>query len=84
MISDYLGTYKLANFSINVTSEADALLITAKGEVRLPIFSKTETEFVLKSVNASISFSKDDIGAVTGMILEINGENLSGKKIKGV
>ena len=82
-IKSYLGTYQLTDFSINVSHEDNALFITATGEKRLPIFSKTETEFFLKEVDATISFIKDDAGVVSGMLLGINGEFLSGKKIKG-
>jgi len=82
VIDSYLGTYQLAGFAINVTHEDNALFITATGEKRLPIFSKTETEFILKEVEATISFIKDDTGGVSGLSLGINGENLSGKKIK--
>jgi len=80
MLNSYEGTYELAYFSINVTREAEALFITATGEVRLPIFSKTETEFYLKDVDATISFIKDETGVISGLLLSINGENLSGKK----
>jgi len=82
LLTYFEGTYELADFSITVTREADALFITATGEERMPIFSNTETEFFLKAVDATISFVKDDTGVVSGLLLGINGENLSGKKIK--
>ncbi len=81
-LDNYVGTYELVNFSIEVTHESNALFITATGDVRLPIFSKTKTEFYLSAVDATISFIKDKTGAVTGLLLNINGENLSGKKIE--
>lgn len=84
ILNSYEGTYELADFSINVTREDNALFITATGEQRLPIFSKTKTEFFLKAVDATISFIKDEAGLVSGLLLGINGENLSGKKITGV
>lgn len=84
ILNSYEGTYELADFSIHVTREADALFITATEEERLPIFSKTDTEFFLKAVDATISFIKDETGIVSGLLLGINGENLSGKKIKEV
>jgi len=80
-LDNYIGTYELVNFSIDVTHESKALFITATGDVRLPIFSKTKTEFFLSSVDATISFIKDKTGAVTGLLLSLNGEKLSGKKI---
>lgn len=82
VLNSYVGTYQLTDFLIEVTRESDALFITATGETRLPIFSKTETEFFLKAVDATISFSKSEEGKVTSLILGINGDNLSGKKVK--
>jgi CubicO group peptidase (beta-lactamase class C family) len=81
MLNSYEGIYELADFSINVTREDNALFITATGEKRLPIFSKTETEFFLDTVDATISFIKNDAGLVSGLLLGINGQNLSGKKL---
>jgi CubicO group peptidase (beta-lactamase class C family) len=82
ILDKYVGIYEFAEFSINVTRESNALFITATGESRLPIFSKTETEFFLKAIDATISFSQDEDGSVTGLLLGINGENLSGRKTK--
>lgn len=79
-LDNYVGTYALENFSIDVTHESKALFITATGDERLPIFSKTKTEFYLSSVDATISFIKGKTGVVTGLLLGINGENLLGKK----
>ena len=59
-----MGIYELADFSINVSRKADALFITATGDATLPIFSKTETEFFLEAADATISFTKDEAGAV--------------------
>jgi len=81
ILDKYLGLYELPDFSINVTRHADALFITATGDNTLPIFSESETKFVLKTLDATITFLKNDSGVVSRLILSINGHKLVGEKI---
>lgn len=82
LLGEYVGYYELADFSINVTRNAGALYITATGETALPIFSVTNNRFVLKHVDASVSFVKDERGTVNGLVLNLNNQALPGKKIQ--
>jgi CubicO group peptidase (beta-lactamase class C family) len=81
-IEKYVGDYELAGFSIEVSRNADALFITATGDATLPVFSVTDSYFVLKQIDASITFVTDESGTVNGLVLNLNKQDLLGKKIK--
>jgi CubicO group peptidase (beta-lactamase class C family) len=81
-LDEYVGDYELIDFSISVSRNGAALFITATGDATLPIFSVTDSRFVLKQVNASITFEKDESGTVNGLLLNLNNQDLSGTKIK--
>nr|WP_246223188.1 serine hydrolase [Alteromonas profundi] len=80
-LNEYVGVYELADFSIHVSRKSHALFITATGEATVPIFAVTDSQFVLKQVNASITFEKDDRGKVKGLTLNLNNQDLPGKKV---
>lgn len=83
ILADYVGEYQLApGFSIVVSREEDALFIQATGQGRLPIFPSSEVEFFLRAVEAQITFQRAETGAVTGMILHQNGQDVPGRKVR--
>jgi len=82
VLETYVGEYELApTFSIVVTLEAGALFAQATGQAKFRIFAESETQFFLRVVDAQMSFTMDDSGAVTGIILHQNGANQPGRKI---
>jgi len=81
-LEEYVGEYQLENFSISVSRNANALFITATGDSTLPIFTITQNQFLLKKVDALITFVKDKSGTVNGLILNLDNQDLAGKKIK--
>ncbi len=68
--------------SIAVTLEGGGLFVQPTGQSRLPVFAESETKFFLRAVNAQVSFTKDDSGAVTGMILHQGGRDQSARKVR--
>jgi len=46
-----------------------------------PIYAMTETEFFLKAVDASITFTLDSAGAATGLVLHQAGVDTPARKI---
>ncbi|WP_299072465.1 serine hydrolase [uncultured Paraglaciecola sp.] len=82
LLKKYVGVYELDDFSIRVSLNAGALFITATGDATLPIFPVTDSRFVLKQVDASITFVKDKSNTVNGLVLNLNNQDLSGIKIK--
>ena len=83
ILESYVGEYELApTFSIFVTLEDGALFAQATGQGRAPIFPESETEFFYRVVDAQLSFTKDDSGVVTGLILHQGGANQPGQKVR--
>ncbi len=76
ILKTYVGEYELRpTFVINVTLENDGLYVQATGQNKFPVFPKSDTKFFARVVNAQISFTKDDGGAVDGLILHQGGRS---------
>ena len=77
----YPGEYVLApTFSITITFENGALFAQATGQEKLPLFAESETKFFLRAADAQLTFTSDSTGAVTGVILSQNGQNIPGRR----
>jgi D-alanyl-D-alanine-carboxypeptidase/D-alanyl-D-alanine-endopeptidase len=74
ILESYVGEYELApTFKIKITREGARLFAQATSQPAFEIFAEKEGEFFLKVVDAQITFSKDEAGAVSGLILHQNG-----------
>jgi CubicO group peptidase (beta-lactamase class C family) len=79
----YVGEYELApGFVLAITKEGEKLMAQATGQPKVEIFPESETKFVLRVVDAQITFVKDEGGRVTGLILHQGGRDVPGKKVK--
>jgi CubicO group peptidase (beta-lactamase class C family) len=76
---DYVGRY--AYSILTVTREGDRVFAQATGEPKFEIFSKSETEFFWKVVDAQVEFVKDDEGKVTHARHHQGGKELIAPKI---
>ena len=65
-----------------MTLEDGALFMQATAQPKFPVFAESEVKFFLRVVDAQVSFTKDDSGAVTGLILHQNGANQPGRKVR--
>jgi D-alanyl-D-alanine-carboxypeptidase/D-alanyl-D-alanine-endopeptidase len=75
------GQYAIApTFVITVTEDAGKLYAQATGQPKFQLFARSETEFFLKVVEASVTFEKDATGAVTGLVLHQGGANQKAKR----
>ena len=83
ILETYVGEYELApGFTIVMTVEDGALFTQATGQGKFPLFAESEMEFFLRVVDAQVSFTKDDSGAVTGMILHQSGVDQPARKVR--
>lgn len=79
----YVGDYELApNFVVTITKEGNKLMGQPTGQEKTELEPISETEFVVPSVKANVSFEKDSSGKVIGLILVQGGQTIKGKKIK--
>ena len=80
--ADYVGEYELApNLTLAISRQGDRLLARAPGQPEIELFPTSETKFILKVVDAQVTFVKDASGKVTHLILNQGGE-MTAKKIK--
>ncbi len=83
ILETYVGEYQLApNFSIVITREGKQLFGQATNQPRFELFAESENEFFIKAVKADITFTKDENGKITGLVLHQGGNDIPGKKIK--
>jgi CubicO group peptidase (beta-lactamase class C family) len=81
VLRQYVGDYELRpTSSINVTLENGALFAEATGQRKAPIFPESETKFFYRGVNRQLSFTRDQSGAVTGLILHQGGREQPARK----
>lgn len=79
----YAGQYEVApNFVLTITRDGNKLMGQATGQPGAELFPESETKFFLRVVDAQITFTKDEKGRVTGLILHQGGRNTPAKKIK--
>jgi CubicO group peptidase (beta-lactamase class C family) len=83
ILESYVGEYQLpdVNLTFTITRKGQRIFIQQSGQRRWGLFAASETEFFMKVVEASITFTKAENGKVTGLILRQKGDHI-GKKIK--
>jgi serine-type D-Ala-D-Ala carboxypeptidase/endopeptidase len=79
-LDDYVGTYKLADkFLLQVFRVNDGLFARATGQGAFPIFPFAPNEFFAKVAGISMSFTRDPMGVVNGLVLHQNGDRAAPK-----
>ena len=54
----------------------------AAGRDKVPLFAESETRFFLKLADIQFTFTKDDSGAVAGLVIHRNGSDSAAPKAK--
>jgi len=81
ILDTYVGEYPLApTFVIKITRDGSHLFAQATGQPQFELFAEKEGEFFLKVVDAQITFTKDDSGAVAALILHQGGMDQKAKR----
>jgi hypothetical protein len=82
-LESYVGQYELMpGFVMTIRKEADRLTGQATGQPRLRLTARSETDFQVSGVDASLTFVKDKDGKVTQLVLHQNGDH-EARKISG-
>jgi len=82
ILETYVGEYELSpEMSLVVTLEDGQLHLKVTGQGKTPLFAEAEDKFFLRVVNAQISFTKDESGEVTGLILHQGGREQPAPKV---
>ena len=80
-LREYVGTYPLApQFILTVTETDGALFVQATGQAKFPVFATNKDEFFYKVVDARLSFQRDAMGKVSGLVLHQGGRDMPASK----
>ncbi len=81
ILDDYVGVYELQpKLFLTISREGNRMYVQATGQSRLEMFAETETDFFLKDVEVRISFDRDDSGAVSSLLFQQGGHELTASR----
>lgn len=79
----YVGQYEVTpTFSAKVFKDGDKLMTQATDQPPFELYPDGGDNFYLKVVEAKVTFTRDDKGLVTGLVIHQGGRDVPGKKIK--
>jgi hypothetical protein len=83
ILNQYVGEYHLPdlNLTLAISRDGRRLFVQQSGDARAGLFPTSETEFFLRVVDATITFTKDASSRATGLVLHQKGDHV-GKRIK--
>ena len=86
LLDAYVGDYQLSpDFIISFTREGDQLMTQATGESKIPVYPVSESRFVLKVVDAQVTFDAPAPGGKSARVtLRQDGSDQSAKRIERV
>ena len=80
---DYVGEYEVTpTFKAAVYKEGEKLMAQATDQPAIELYPETADKFILKVIDAKVTFTRDDKGQVTGLVIHQGGQNIPGKKTK--
>jgi CubicO group peptidase (beta-lactamase class C family) len=79
----YVGEYELnPNLKAAIFKDGEKLMTQLTGQPAFELYSDGGDNFYLKVVEAKVTFTRDDKGVVTGMVIHQGGRDVPAKKIK--
>lgn len=76
-LKEYVGKYPIVpSFVLDVTLAGEKLRVQATGQPRFRVYPAEKDRFFYRVVEAKISFTRDDAGKVTGLVLHQNGRDM--------
>lgn len=73
LLDAYTGKYKFNNIVVTISKENNKLFAQPTNQPKLEMAPVSETDFIIKEINAKLSFVKDQSGKVNKMKLNMNG-----------
>ena len=79
----YVGEYEVSpTFKVAVFKDGEKLMTQATNQPAFELFPEGENKFFLRVVDAKVTFTRDESGVVTGLVIHQGGRDMPGKKIK--
>ena len=69
----YAGKYKMMTEVVTISKENNKLFALATGQPKMELFPVADAQFILKEINAKLTFVKDESGKVNKIMLHMNG-----------
>jgi CubicO group peptidase (beta-lactamase class C family) len=83
ILAKYVGVYQLpVGGDVTVSMEDGKLLINATGQIKVPIFAESPTEFFCKLVDAKFTFVVGPDGNITKLVVHQGGANIEAPRKK--
>jgi len=83
VLDTYAGKYKLMEeLILDITCEAGKLFVQMASQPKAELLAETETKFLVKGTDYSLTFVTDEKGVVTHLDLAASGATLKAEKIK--
>ena len=79
---DFVGEYQLEPFTLVITHEGDKLFGQPPGDNKEELVPQNDGSFLVTNVDAKVTFVRDDKGKVIELLVNLNGQEMKGKKIK--
>ena len=80
ILESYIGKYELmAGLILTITKYDSQLRLQVTGQGEIPIIPISQNKFVLKGVDAQITFNKNEDGEVESLTLHQNGDHFCKK-----
>ena len=81
ILETYVGAYVLSpDMTLVITLEDGSLFVEPTGQGKYPMFAESETIFFLRVASVRLTFTKDEAGHVTGLVLYQGGRNQEATK----
>jgi CubicO group peptidase (beta-lactamase class C family) len=78
----YVGAYELhPSLTIEIRRQDDRLYLAAPGQAPLELSPASDSTFFMRELNSKIRFTRDDDGAVSGLTLTQERQDLPAKKV---
>lgn len=79
---DFVGEYEAPIGILVITHEGDKLFGQPKDETKEELVPQDDGSFSVTNVNAKVRFVRDDKGKVVEIVVNLNDQEMKGKKIK--
>jgi hypothetical protein len=79
---DYVGEYEAPIGILVITHEGDKLFGQPKGDTKQELKPEDDGSFTVTNVGAKIRFNRDEKGKVVDFVINLNDQEMKGKKIK--
>ena len=78
-----IGEYELRpHFSLTISRQEDTLLLQATGQPPLRLHPSSEDTFFAQPVHSELTFTRDEAGKITGIILRQEEQEMQAKKVR--